>query len=294
MSELEIIAQTVLLSLTVAALYAAVASGLTLEFGVTRIVNFAHGEFVMLGAFTTYFLYTKFGVPPLIGMIVAALAMGALSYLVFRGFLCRVIKQDEHNQILATLGLSILLLNLAIIWWSPDARSMNAPQLLPTLRFGGITSPGNNVLLLLVGGLLYAALSAFMNLTRYGVQLRLASDDPELAVYSGIDVDSMFALSFVIGGMTAGLAGGLVAETLYVQPSIGVDFVVRAFAIVALGGLGSIPGALLGAALLSEAEGLTSTFVPHGGSWGYGVAFLALVIVLLIRPTGLFGREMRS
>ena len=289
-----LLVQTLLLSLTVAALYAAVASGLTLEFGVTRIVNFAHGEFVMLGAFVTYFLYVRWGVNPLAGMVAAALAMGALSYLVYRSFLARVLRQDEHNQILATLGLSILLVNLAVIWWSPDARSMNAPQIVPSLSVGTVTIPGNNLLMLIVGVLLYAALAAFMNFTRYGVQLRLASDDPELAVYSGIDVDGMFTLSFVIGGLTAGIAGGLVAETLYVQPSVGTDLVVRAFAIVALGGLGSIPGALIGAALLSLAEGLISTFAPNGGSWGYGVAFLILVVVLLVRPTGLFGAERRS
>src|ERR1700733_2554065 len=100
--------QTSMLSVAVAGLYAAVASGLTLEFGVTRIINFAHGEFVMLGAFITYFLYTSYGVPPLIGMVVAGLAMGVLSFIVYRSFLSRVLKQDEHNQILATLGLSIL------------------------------------------------------------------------------------------------------------------------------------------------------------------------------------------
>jgi len=289
-----VITQTLLLSLTVAALYAAVASGLTLEFGVTRIINFAHGEFVMLGAFITYFLNVLYGVHPLIGMLVSAVAMGVLSLVVYYGFLARVLKQDEHDQILATLGLSILILNLAIIWWSPDARAMHAPNLLPSIDFWGVTIPGNNVLLLVVGTLLYVGLLLFMSYTRYGVQLRLASDDPALAVYTGIDVDRMFALSFVIGGLTAGIAGGLVAVSLYVQPSVGIDLVVRAFAIVALGGLGSIPGALIGAALLSVAEGLTSTFVSHGASWGYGVAFLIIVLVLLVRPTGLFGKEMRA
>jgi branched-chain amino acid transport system permease protein len=289
-----VIAQTLLLSLTVAALYAAVASGLTLEFGVTRIINFAHGEFVMLGAFITYFLNVLYGVHPLIGMLVSAVAMGALSLVVYYGFLARVLRQDEHDQILATLGLSILILNLAIIWWSPDARVMHAPNLLPSIDLWGVTIPGNNVLLLVVGTLLYVGLFLFMSYTRYGVQLRLASDDPALAVYTGIDVDRMFALSFVIGGLTAGVAGGLVAVSLYVQPSVGIDLVVRAFAIVALGGLGSVPGALIGAALLSVAEGLTSTFVSHGASWGYGVAFLIIVLVLLVRPTGLFGKEMRA
>ncbi len=286
--------QTLLLSITVAGLYAVVASGLTLEFGVTGIINFAHGEFVMLGAFVTYLLQTYWNVPPLVGMLVAGMAMALLSFVVFDGFLARVLRQEEHNQILATIGLSILLLNVAMILWSPDARVMHAPQILPSLTLGGITLPGNNLTVLLVGIVVYAGLALFMRRTRYGLLLRLASDDPELAVYTGVDVHGMFRLSFVIGGLTAGIAGGLVALVLYVQPLVGTDLVVRAFAIVALGGLGSIGGALIGAALLSVAESMVSTFVPGGGSWGYGIAFLIIVLVLLVRPTGFYGVERRA
>ncbi len=289
-----LLAQSLLLALTVAGLYAAIASGLTLEFGVTGIINFAHGEFVMLGAFLTYFLYELYGVPPLAGMLIAGLAMTALSWIVFDTFLARVLRQDEHNQILATIGLSILLINLAMIAWTPDARVMHAPALLPPLHLGNITIPGNNVVVLLVGIGLYVAMIYFMRRTRYGLLLRLAADDPQLAVLAGVDVSRMFRLSFLIGGLTAGISGGLVALILYVQPLVGVDLVMRAFAIVALGGLGSIGGALIGAVILSIAENLTATFVPGGGSWGYGVAFLIIVVVLVVRPTGLFGSERRA
>ena len=286
--------QTVLLAITIAGLYASVASGLTLEFGVTGIVNFAHGEFVMLGAFLTYFLYVSFDLSPVLGMVVAGVAMAAFSWLVFEGILRRVLRQDEHNQILATIGLSIVLINVAMIAWSPDSRIMHAPDLLPALRFGRVTIPGNNLVVLIVGAVLYAGLFLFMRHTRYGLLLRFASDDPDLAVYAGVDVWGMFRLSFVIGGLTAGIAGGLVAMILYVNPLVGADLVIRAFAIVALGGLGSIGGALVGAAILSIAESLTATFVPGGGSWGYGVAFLIIVLVLVVRPTGLFGAERRT
>ncbi len=284
-------AQAVLLSLSVAGLYAAIAAGLTLTVGVTRIINFAHGEFVMLGAFVTYWLYTRFALSPLIGMLIAGLAIAALSAIVYRGFLARVLKQDEHNQLLATLGLSILILNVAIILWSPDPRVMQVPQLIPALKVAGITVPGNNLLVAGVGGLMFLLLQVIMQHTRYGRQMRFASDNPQLALHSGIDVDRIFELSFVIGGFAAGVAGGLVALTLYVHPSVGLDLVIRAFAIIALGGLGNIPGAMIGAAILALAEGLTSTFVPNGGSFGFGVAFLLLLIVLIARPSGLFGKS---
>jgi branched-chain amino acid transport system permease protein len=124
--------------------------------------------------------------------------------------------------------------------------------------------------------------------------MRFASDDPELAMYSGINIDRIFELSFVIGGVAAGVAGGLVALVLYVHPAVGLDLVIRAFAIITLGGLGNIPGALVGAAILSLVEGLIGTFVPGGGSWGFGVAFLILLLVLLVRPSGIFGRQTHA
>jgi branched-chain amino acid transport system permease protein len=288
------LSQTLLLALTIAGLYAAIASGLTLEFGVTGIVNFAHGEFVMLGAFITFFLQSRWGCPPLIGMLLAGLAMAALSWLVFDLFLARVIRGDEHSQILATIGLSVLLVSLALLAWSPDARVMHAPDILPPLHFAGATIPGNNLVVFLVGAVLYGALAWFMRRTRYGLLLRLAADDATLAGYTGVNVHGMFRLSFLIGGFTAGVGGGLVALVLYVHPLVGTDLVMRAFAIVALGGLGSIGGALVGAVVLSVAENLTSTFVPGGGSWGYGIAFLIIVLVLVVRPTGLFGRTQRA
>jgi branched-chain amino acid transport system permease protein len=286
--------QAVLLSLSIAGLYAAVAAGLTLTVGVTRIINFAHGEFVMLGAFLTYWLYSRFGISPWLGMLASGIALALFSSIVYRAFLARVLKQDEHNQLLATLGLSILLLNVAIILWSPDPRVMQAPALLPTLAIAGVTIPGNNIVVALVGLLLFAVLLGIKNYTRYGTQMRFASDDPMLAMHTGVNVDRIFELSFVIGGAAAGVAGGLVALVLYVQPSVGVDLVNRAFAIIALGGLGSIPGALVGAAILSLAEGLISTFVSGGGSWGFGVAFLILLLVLLVRPSGILGRGMHA
>jgi len=286
------IAQALLLSLSIGALYAAVAAGLTLTVGVTRIINFAHGEFVMLGAFLTYFLQAKLGVSPWIGMCVSGVALGIFSMLVYRAFLHRVLKEDEHNQVLATLGLSILLVNLAIIFWSPDPRVMHADPLLPTLHFLDITIPGNNAAVFLIGLAMFGAILFIKNRTRYGMQMRFASDDPQLALHAGINVDHVFELSFIVGGVAAGVSGALVALILYVQPSVGLDLVIRAFAIITLGGLGNIPGALIGAAVLASVEGLTSTFVPQGGSWGFGIAFIVLLAVLLLRPNGLLGRHV--
>jgi branched-chain amino acid transport system permease protein len=248
----------------------------------------------MLGAFVTYFLATRYGISPALGMFIAALLMGALSALVYYGFLARILKQDQHNQLLATLGLSILIVNTAAILWTPDARALHVPEILPTLHLGRVTIPGNNLFVALVGVCLYLALLYVLNYSRWGTLMRLASDDPELATYSGLDVNKAFALAFIIGGFSAGIAGGLVSLVLYVQPLVGIDLGIRAFAIIALGGLGSVPGAMIGAVVLSIVEGIVNAFVPGGGSWGYGIAFVVLIAVFLVRPYGLFGKELRS
>ena len=284
------VAQSLLLSLMVAALYSSVGVGLSLVWGVTRIVNFAHGEFVMLGGYITLFLYLGYGLSPLLGMVVAAVAMGLLGSIVYRTFLTRVLKVPGHNQLLATMGLSIILQSLAVIWWTPEARAMHVPDIFPSIRLGSVVLPGNNLLVGIVGISLYLLLVLLMKKTTYGLQMRLASDDQELAVYTGVNVDRMFELSFVIGCSLAGAAGALVALVLYVHPLVGFELAIKGFAMVALGGLGSIPGAFAGAVILALSEGATATFVSQGASWGYGVSFLLLALVLIIRPSGLFGK----
>ncbi len=288
--DISAVLQSLLLALMVAAFYASIGAGLSLVWGVTRIVNFAHGEFVMLGGYITLFLYTTRGIHPLVGMVVATVAMGVLGSVVYRTFLTRVLKVPGHNQLLATMGLSIMLQSLAIIWWTPEARAMHVPDILPSLRLGEVVLPGNNLLVGIVGIALYLLLVAVISRTTYGLHMRLACDDPELAVYTGVNVDRMFELSFIAGCSLAGASGALVALVLYVHPLVGLELAIKAFAIVALGGLGSIPGALAGALVLAVSEGLTATFISQGASWGYGVSFLLLVLVLILRPSGLFGK----
>ena len=287
--------QATVLALAVGLLYAAVAAGLTLEFGVSGIINFAHGEFVMLGAYITYFLALGNGPGGFIlGLILATLAMAVLSSIAFRVILVRVLRGAEHSQLLATLGLSIALQGVATLLWSPNVRTLADTRMIPDLRVAGIVLPGNSLFLAVVSLLMYVALVVFMKTTRAGLHMRFAADNPELANLSGVDVTRMSELAFVIGGAMAGAAGGLVALTLYVTPLVGLELAVFAFAIVAVGGLGRIGGALFGALLLALAIGYVSNYVPSGASLGNGVAFFLLVVVLITRPRGLFIRTSRA
>ena len=283
--------QVTVLALAVGALYAAVAAGLTLEFGVSRIINFAHGEFVMLGAYITYFVARGEGTGRFfLGIALAAVAMAALSSIAFRLILVRVLRGAGHSQLLATLGLSIALQGVATLVWSPNVRTLADTRILPDWHVGGIVLPGNSIFLTVASLVMYSALVVFMKTTRAGLHMRFAADNPELANLSGVDVTRMSELAFVIGGAMAGAAGGLVALTLYVSPLVGFELAVFAFAIVALGGLGRIGGALFGALTLALAIGYVSNYVPSGASLGNGVAFFLLVVALIARPDGLFVR----
>lgn len=287
--------QATVLALAVGLLYAAVAAGLTLEFGVSGIINFAHGEFVMLGAYITYFVALGKGPGGFIfGIVLATVAMAVLSSVAFRVILARVLRGAEHSQLLATLGLSIALQGVATLLWSPNVRTLADTKMLPDWQLGGIVLPGNSVFLAAVSLLMYAALVIFMKTTRAGLHMRFAADNPELANLSGVDVTRMSELAFVIGGAMAGAAGGLVALTLYVTPLVGFELAVFAFAIVAVGGLGRIGGAFFGALLLALAIGYVSNYVPGGASLGNGIAFFLLVAALITRPNGLFVRTARA
>jgi branched-chain amino acid transport system permease protein len=289
-----IVIQTIIMSILTAGLLASVSVALTLEVGVTRIVNFAHGEFVMLGAYVVYYLTTYAHFNIFEALLCSVVVIAIFSWVVFRLFLLRVIKQPEHDQLLATLGLSIVIVNVTMMAVTPDARMMQVPDILPSIQFGGAVLPGNSLFAALVGFATYAGLWWLMRKSRWGIPIRFAAADPELAAYSGVNVDRMFALSFIIGGAFAGLGGGLIACVLAITPSLGLDFVIRSFTIIVLGGVGSIPGALIGAVILSTVEGVSSVLIPNGGSWAFGVSFAVFFAVLILRPYGLFNRSKEA
>jgi len=282
--------QSIVLSILVAGLIATIASGISLVLGVTRIVNFAHGEFVMLGAYLTYWLYVLYGISPYVSALISFVAIGFLSYIVFRVFLYRVLQAEHHNQLLATFGLSILLTNLAMLIFTPNLRSMSV-EMLPTYKIGAIIIPGNFLFVGIMGMVCYLLLIYLVSRTSYGMMMRMTSSHSELAQYSGVNVFRAYGLSFVIGGAFAGAAGSMLAVLFYIHPSVGLELGIKSFAVVVASGIGSIPGAILGALIVSLAEGMVSTFLPSGASWAYGVGFLILMFILIFKPTGILGKK---
>jgi branched-chain amino acid transport system permease protein len=285
------IVQALILALLSAGLLASVTVGLTLQAGITRIVNFAHGDFIMIGAYATYFAYTNYGINIFVAVLLGGVSVAFLSWVTYKLVLMRVLQHAQHDQLLATLGMQIILMNLALIFFTPTPRLMHGVEILPALVFGDVHVPGNNVFAAIVGFALYGGLYWFVERSRWGIPLRFAASDPELAAYAGVNVQGMFTMSFVIGGICAGIGGGLVAIVLAIQPAIGIQFVIRAFAVMVLGGMGSIPGALIGAIVFATVDGLSSVLLPNGASWGFGVSFLVLLAVMAFKPTGLLNRR---
>ncbi len=276
--------------LLIGGVYALVALGLTLVFGVMRIINFAHGTLMMLGMYATFFLYTYAGVDPYLSMLV----VGPLFFLI-GAFLERCVIEPnlgaaESNQLLLTLGIALFLENAALALFSPDYRSIRLPYASRALFLGEAVV---NVPRLIAFGcsiVLAVLLWVFLKYTDTGKAIRAAAEEREGAVLMGINIRRLSAVAFGIGSAVVAIAGSLVTPFLYVAPDVGDVFNILAFVIVVLGGMGSFVGALLGGLIVGLAESLGAAVLP--GSLKQLPIFVLFVLVLLFRPTGLFGRRV--
>jgi len=269
------------------ALYAMIGVGLTVVFGVMRIINLAHGEMVMLGMFGAYFGLELLGLDPFVSVVVWAPVMFAAGALIHRLLLRRIIPGGELNTLLYTAGLSLLVANLALFVWTGDYRTINLPYAALPLRPFGIAVPIPLAIAFGIAVLVTGALWLFLGRTDLGRAVRATSQNAEAAVLMGIDVERVATFTFGLGTALAGVAGVLLAPSLYLYPTVGEILVVKCFVIVVLGGLGSVPGAIAGGILLGLVESFGAVYVSM--AWKDGIGFLLFLLVLLYRPSGLFG-----
>jgi branched-chain amino acid transport system permease protein len=286
----EAFAQTVVSGLLLGAVLGLIAVGLTLIFGVVDIVNFAHGEFVMWGMYIAFFAWSLWGLDPLFSVPLAALGVGLLGVLSYVSFVRPAMRGTLLSQIFVTFGLLIFLRGLAQAVFTSNFRGVEG-SVLGDLGFsvGGVSVPGPQ-LVAAAGSLLgTAAIGWFVWRTRVGKALMATSQDREAAAMLGINPHRMFALAWFIGGLATGVAAGLIAAYQPVHPNAGVAYGLTAFVIVALGGFGSIGGALVAAFLVGLIENIAGFYMPaeYKELW----SFLAFLIVVLARPQGLLGRR---
>ncbi len=283
---METFAQSVVSGVLTGALYAMIGIGLTVVFGVMRIINLAHGEMVMLGMFGAFWGLKLWNLDPFVSLVLWAPVMFVAGMLLYRLLLRKIMPGGELNTLLYTAGLSLLIANLALFAWTGDYRTISLSYGRTVRPFGiAIAIPLAVAFVLAI--LVTVALWLFLSRTDLGRAIRATSQNAEAAVLMGIDVERVAMVTFGLGTALAGVAGVLLAPSLYLYPTVGELLIVKCFVIVVLGGLGSVPGAIAGGILLGVVESLGAVYVS--GTYKDGIGFVLFLGVLLYRPSGLFG-----
>lgn len=289
MFEFGILFPSVVNGLTTGAVYALVALGLTLIYGVLHIINFAHGAALMMALYGVYFLRQSFGLDPYWALLPMVAVMFAAGYLLQRVVINRASHGKDENILLVTLGLSIVLENLALLAFKSDTRTIETPYTLATVAIGPAMIALPKVVAFVGALAASAVLLWIVRKTDLGRAIRAVAREKQGARLAGIDVDHVYAMSFGIGLACLGAAACFLLPAYYVNPQVGNGFVLVAFTIVVLGGMGSFAGALLGGLLIGVVESLGGLW--FGESLGQIGIFLLFIAVLLFRPQGLFGAK---
>ncbi len=269
-------------------IYVLVAVGLCLIWGLMEIVNFAHGEFLMLAMFTSFWGFNLYHLDPLLSLPFCMILLFVLGVATYFIVIKKILKAPFLAQILATFGLGIFLRYLAQFMWSPDFRTIKDPILTGSINLGGLFIGIPQFAASLICILTFALLYLFINRTEVGAALLATSEDREAASLMGINSDKMFALGWGIGAACLGVAGALMSNFYYIFPEVGFPFALIAYVGVALGGFGSIPGSFVAGIIIGVVEFLSGLFIAP--AFKYAFVFLIYLLVVFIRPQGLWGR----
>ncbi len=289
MLEFDILLPAILNGLAVGAVYALVALGLTLIYGVLHIINFAHGSLLMVALYGVYFLNTMLGLDPYVALLIVPPALFMLGYALQRGVIGQASHGKDENVLLITLGIAIVLDNLALFLWHADTRTIDTPYSFSTWDLGIADIAVPKVIAFIAALIVFALLWLLMARTDLGKAIRALAKERHGAKLVGIDVDHIFAMSFGIGTACVGAAACLLLPSFYVAPGVGQTFVLISFTVVVLGGMGSFTGALLGGLIIGVTESVGGLFL--GESLGQIGIFVIFIAVLLFRPTGLLGHR---
>jgi len=280
--------QTLINGILQGGVYAAAAVGLSLVFGVSGILNAAHGELVMLGAFATYWLVTLYHVDPFLTLPLSFAVLFAFGWALQYFLLNRMLGRPLLLSLLVTFGISLILLNVALRLWSGDHRMLRIPYFERSLILGPFIVPLSRVVACAVGVGMVAGLSWLLASTRLGRMIRATSQDLEMARMVGVSPRRVYAITFGLGAGVTGVAGSLVAFYAPIEPNMGLTYTLFAFAVVVLGGLGYTAGVLWGGLALGVAQALTETYLEAGLS--LLVAFALLYTILRFMPAGIMGK----
>lgn len=290
MLELSILLPSVVNGLTLGAVYALVALGLTLIYGVLHIINFAHGSLLMAALYGAFFMKDALGIDPYLAIPVLVAVCFAAGYALQRFVIGRASHGKDQNVLLVTLGIAIVIENLALFFFRADTRTVETSITYEMLDIGLALVPYPRAIGFVAALLIAAALWWLIERTDLGRAIRAVARERQGARLVGIDVDHIFAMSFGIGTAVLGAAACLLLPSFYVTPGVGNVFVLVAFTVVVLGGMGSFAGALVGGLAIGVTESLSGLFL--GQQFGQLGIFLIFIALLMFRPTGLFGSRL--
>jgi branched-chain amino acid transport system permease protein len=285
--------QQIVTGLLIGGIYVAVAVGFSLVWGILNIVNLAHGAFVIVGAYLTWWLFTQLRVDPFLSLPVVAVLLFGFGYALQRGLVNRVIRAPLFFTLLLTFGVNLVIVNVLLVLFKSDFRSVTPGYAGSGIGIAGVQVPYIRLADLVVAMLVAAAVAYLLNRTRTGAAIQAVGADRDAARLVGVDLRHVYALTFAVGAAAAGVAGGLISTIQAISPTAGEPYTLQAFVVVILGGLGRVSATVVGGLLFGVVETLAQTMVPGlGAGWANAIAFAILVLVLVTRPRGLLGRPV--
>ncbi len=281
--------QSLISGILIGGVYALIGIGLTIIFGVMRVINFAHGDILMIGMYMTYSLFTLLGIDPFVSIVITIPLMFLFGAFLQKVFINRMQGALPQNQILLTIGLGLIMSNTMMLAYTSDYKILSTDYSSSSFNIAGISISTPLAISFLITAAITAMLYWFLLKTDTGQAIRATAQDREAAQLMGINVKWMSILAFGIGSALAGTAGALISPTYYIFPQIGSIFTLKAFVITVLGGMGSIVGATIGGVIIGIAESVSAVYISSG--WKDVVVFVLFLLVLLFKPAGLMGKS---
>ncbi len=284
-----VLLQSILSGILIGGVYALIGIGLTLIFGVMRVINFAQGELVMVGMYATFWVFVLLGIDPFVSVVLTMPSLFVLGAVLQRSLINRVLDALPQNQILLTIGIGLVLSNTAMLVFTSDYRILSTSYSSSSVALGAMRLSTPLIYCFLITAAITAALYWFLVKTDVGHAIRATAQDRDAAQLMGVNVRTMGVVAFGLGAALAGAAGALVAPIYYIYPQVGGAFTLKAFVVVVLGGMGSIIGATLGGVLIGVAESVSATYI--GSGWKDLCVYVIFLLVLLLKPSGLLGKS---
>jgi branched-chain amino acid transport system permease protein len=281
--------QFVISGIMLGSIYGIVGAGFALVYGVMNVLNVAHGSFIMIGAYVTYFAAVGLGIDPFLAAPISATVLFVIGYSVQRTIINRVLQSSTFMTFILTFGLDMFLMNSALVAWGGTFRQVRTEYSDWLVQLGGLSVPFLRLMVFVAAGVVTGCLLLFMSKTRLGIAIKATALEREGAQLAGVDVKQIYAITFGISAALAGVCGAMISMIFPFSAFLGTAWIGKAFTVAVLGGLGSVTGALYAGFVLAFAE--VAGVLAFGSEWADGVAFAILLAALVLRPRGLLGKE---